>query len=152
MYARQTMKNPRSKRAKTYKRRKIRRSRKFAFDPACWGKNEPLEQLWRDLSSYLSAVIVYKGSKPYEIVRMQSQSPSDGDNYALLREYDADPQVIAILTAHPDVNNAYETLVYPKAKDKTVDHVITNYTRFFKRAPATMKTRFPMKKLMIPYY
>lgn len=127
MYACQIMKKTRSNR-----RRKTRQSRKFAFDPACWGKNKPLEQLWRDLSSYLSVIIIYKGTRPYEIVKLQSQRPIHDQ----LRTYDADPQVIAILSAQPNANNAYETLLYPKAKDKTVDHVITNYTRFFKRAPS----------------
>ena len=142
------------KKTRSNRRRKTRRSRKFAFDPACWGKNQPLEQLWRDLSSYLSVVIVYKGSKPYEIVKLQSQPPTPSQIYAQLRAYDADPQVIAILTSHPDVNDAYETLLYPKAKDKTVDHVITNHTRFFKRVPSHMQAQFtdqPIKKLMIPH-
>ena len=130
-----------------------RRSRKLTIEPACWGKNKPLEQWWRDLSSYLSAIIIYKGSKPYEIVKLQSQPPS-ASQISQLRAYDTDPQVIAILTAHPHVKNAYETLVYPKAKDKTVDHVITNYTRFFKRVPAHMQALFteqPIKKLMVPH-
>ena len=134
--------------------RSRRRSRKFAFDPACWGKNKPLEQLWTDLSSYLSAVIVYKGSKPYEIVKLQSQPPTPSQIYAQLRAYDADPQAIAILTSHPDINNAYETLLYPKAKDKTVDHVITHYEQFFKRVPAHIQAQFtdkPIKKLMVPH-
>lgn len=132
-----------------------RRSRKpTIIDPACWGKNKTLEQLWRDLSSYLSAVIIYKGSKPYEIVKLQSQPPSASHIYSQLTSYDADPQVIAILTAHPHDKNVYETLLYPKAKDKTVDHVITNYTRYFKRVPAHMQALFteqPIKKLMVPY-
>jgi hypothetical protein len=132
--------------------RRRRRSRKLTIDPACWGKNKPLEQLWRDLSSYLSAVIIYKGSKPYEIVKLQP--PSASHIYSQFRAHDADPQVIAILTAHPHARNAYETLLYPKAKDKTVDHVITNYTRFFKRVPAHMQALFteqPIKKLMVPH-
>ena len=148
------MKHIKSKHAKTRRRRKTKRSRKFVSDPECWGKNKPLEQLWKDLSSYLSAVIVYKGSRPYEIVKLQSQPPSVSQIYDQLRAYDADPQVIAILSAHPDVKNAYETLVYPKAKDKTVDYVITNHDRFFKRASAHMQTQFtdqPMQKLMVPY-
>jgi hypothetical protein len=132
-----------------------RRSRKFTIDPACWGKNKPLEQWWRDLSSYLSAIIIYKGSKPYEIVKLQSQSPPSASHiYSQLSSYDADPQVIAILTAHPHAKNAYETLVYPKAKDKTVDHVITHHDRFFKRVPAHMQALFtehPIKKLMVPH-
>jgi hypothetical protein len=142
------MKYAKTKRAKMQRQRK---TRKFTFDPKCWGKNKPLEQLWRDLSSYLSAVIVYKGSKPYDIVKLRSHA---SHIYAQLRSFDADPQVIAILTAHPDVPNAYETLLYPKAKDKTVDYVIANYNRFFKRVPEYMQSRFtdqPMKKLMVPH-
>jgi hypothetical protein len=65
--------------------------------------------------------------------------------------FDGDPQVIAILSAHPGIKNAYETLVYPKAKDKTVDYVITNHEKFFKRLPARMQaTDMPIKKLMVP--
>jgi len=154
MYEQSTMKHIKSKHAKTRRRRKTKRSRKFVSDSACWGKNKPLEQLWTDLSSYLSAVIVYKGARPYEIVKLQSQPPSVSQIYDQLRAYDADPQVIAILSAHPDVKNAYETLVYPKAKDKTVDYVIINHDRFFKRASAHMQAQFtdqPMQKLMVPY-
>jgi|688.fasta_scaffold362856_2 hypothetical protein len=137
--------------------KKVRRSRKFAFDPDCWGKNKPLEQLWNDLSSYLSAVIVYKGQTPYEIVKLQSQPQSQPQSqtpsqiYDRLMAFDGDPQVIAILSAHPGIKNAYETLVYPKAKDKTVDYVITNHEKFFKRLPARMQaTDMPIKKLMVP--
>lgn len=137
--------------------KKVRRSRKFAFDPNCWGKNKPLEQLWNDLSSYLSAVIVYKGQTPYEIVKLQSQPQSQPQSqtpsqiYDRLMAFDGDPHVIAILSAHPGIKNAYETLVYPKAKDKTVDYVITNHEKFFKRLPARMQaTDVPIKKLMVP--
>lgn len=132
--------------------KKVRGSRRFAFDPACWGKNKPLEQLWNDLSSYLSVVVIYKGQTPYEIVKLQSQPPPTLPLiYDQLRAFDGDPQVIAILSAHPDTENAYETLVYPKAKDKTVDYVITNYDRFFKRVPVRMQaTDVPIKKLMGP--
>jgi hypothetical protein len=62
--------------------------------------------------------------------------------------------VVAILTAHPDAKNAYEALLYPKAKDKSVDYVISNYTKFFKRAPEYMQehlTKHPLKKVMIPH-
>ena len=146
------MKHTKYNRAKTQRRRKTMRSRKFAFDPNCWGKNKPLEQLWKDLSSYLSAVIVYKGSRPYEILKLQSQPQSARHIYAKLSAFDADPQVIAILSAHPGVKHAYETLVYPRAKDKTVDYVITNYARFFKRVPAHMQfTNPPIQKIMVPH-
>ena len=140
-----------SRRSKTRKRR----SRKFKVDPTCWGKNKPLEQLWRDLSSYLSAVIIYKGSKPYEIIELHHSDPPSSEHvYSQFRSYDSNPDVVAILTAHPDAKNEYETLLYPKAKDKSVDYVILNYTKFFKRAPEHMQhhlTKHPLKKVMIPH-
>ena len=127
------------KRHRRHSRVRSRHSRvrrhKLSVDPNCWGKNKPLEQLWTDLSSYLSVILIYKGYKPYEIVRMKPFSDQ-------LRAYNADPQVIAILSAHPDMQNAYETLLYPKAKDKTVDYVITNYNHFFKRSHG---------KIMVPH-
>jgi hypothetical protein len=142
---------PQSRRSKTRKRR----SRKFKIDPTCWGKNKPLEQLWRDLSSYLSAVIIYKGSRPYEIIELHHSDPPSSEHvYSQFREHDANPDVAAILTAHPDAKNEYETLLYPKAKDKSVDYVISNYTKFFKRAPEHMQqhlTKHPLKKVMTPY-
>jgi len=132
-----------------------RRSKKIAIDTACWGKNKPLEELWNDLSSYLSTIIIYKGSKPYEIVKLkQSDAMTPEYVYSQFRVYESDPSVVAILTAHPDdAKNAYETLLYPKAKDKTVDYVITNHTKFFKRVPTHAQkhmTEHPLNKIMIP--
>jgi hypothetical protein len=147
MYAQQIMKHTKTKHARQRRhRRKTRRSRKFAFDPNCWGKNKPLEQLWTDLSSFLSAVVIYKGSKPYEIVKLQQP-------HEQLSTFDADSQVVAILSAHPEAKNAYETLLYPKAKDKTVDYVIANHTKFFKHAPTHMQKMFnpPLKKFRVAY-
>lgn len=137
-------------RTRRRKRQRQRRSRRFAFDPACWGKNKPLEQLWHDLSHFLSVVIVYKGAKPYEII-----SPVSAEQ---LRALNANPSVVAILTSHPDVHNAYETLVYPRAKDKTVDYVITHYDKIFKRIPARVHpmfkdaTHMTMHKLRAPIH
>lgn len=133
--------------------RRNRKTRKFAFDPACWGKNKPLEQLWRDLSSHLSVVVIYKGSKPYEVIRLQPHTTSAEQVYAQLKPLDDDPQVTAILSAHPDIKHAYELLVYPKAKDKTVDYVITHYAKIFKRATPHMQKMFssPLKKIRVPH-
>jgi hypothetical protein len=106
-----------------------------------------MELLWHALLH--SFVVVYKGAKPYEIVKL----PHDASLlYAQLSALDADPQVIALLSAHPmDDIIGYETLLYPKAKDKTVDYVITNHTKFFKRMPAHLQfTEHPIKKLMMP--
>lgn len=116
--------------------RRRHRSRKLSVDPNCWGKNKPLEQLWKDLSSYLSGVIIYKGSRPYELIKLQSPTQSLG-------EFESDPQVVAILSAKPTGSKkVYETILYPKAKDMTVDYIITNYNHFFKRSHG---------KIMVPY-
>jgi len=149
------MKHTRRRRRNIIQRRLQSRTRKFAFDPSCWGKNKPLEQLWNDLSSFLSAVIVYKGSKPYEIVKLRSKDEpvfNVSNLHNRLSTYDMDHKVVAILSAHPEIKNAYENLVYPKAKDKTVDYVITHYKKFFKSVPAQMKlTDQPIKKLRVPH-
>jgi hypothetical protein len=135
-----------TRRTQGRRRRRQRRSRRFALDPACWGKNKPLEDFWKELSSHLSVVAVYKGIKPYEII-----TPVTVDQ---LHALDADPRVVAILTSHPDVRDAYETLVYPLAKDKTVDYVITHHDKFFKRVPAYMQPLFKdaaiLQKLRAP--
>jgi hypothetical protein len=136
--------------------RRRRRTRKIIIDPACWGKNKPLEQWWNDLSSFLSVVIIYKGVRPYEVIKLHPSTPSAEQFYAQMKPFDDDPNVVAILTAYPnnpDTTNAYETLVYPKAKDKTVDYVITHYDKVFKRAPSHMQKMFtvPLKKVRIPY-
>jgi len=136
-------------------RNKYRRTKRhLTVDPNCWGKNEPLEQLWRDLSSFLSIVIVYKGNKPYKIVELRSNDETtiphsnvdNNNNNNKLRTIALDPQVVAILSANPKTTNVYETLLYPKAKDMTVDYVITNYNKFFKPIRG-----HPIKKLMSPY-
>lgn len=135
------------KRHKPPRRTRSRKQRKRVLipDPACWGKNKPLEQLWRDMSQFLSAVVIYKRPKPYEVIKMHH--PTDA-----LRQLNDDPQVVAVLTSSPDIHNAYETLLYPKAKDKTVDYVITHYARFFKKAPHHMHYgNTPLHKLRIPY-
>jgi hypothetical protein len=139
--------------------RRRRRTRKIIIDPACWGKNKPLEQWWNDLSSFLSVVIIYKGVRPYEVIKLHPSTPSAEQFYAQMKPFDDDPSVVAILTAYPDnpdnpdTTNAYETLVYPKAKDKTVDYVITHYDKVFKRAPSHMQKMFtvPLKKVRVPY-
>jgi len=138
---------------KTKKRHKLprhtrsrkQRKRVLIADPACWDKNKPLEQLWRDMSQFLSVVVIYKRPKPYEVIKMHHHMD-------VLRQLNDDPQVVTVLTSNPDIHNAYETLLYPKAKDKTVDYVITHYARFFKKAPHHIHYgNTPLHKLRIPY-
>ena len=143
-----------TKSTKNVRRRRNRRhtSKRIAIDANCWGKNKPLEQFWLDLSSYLSVVVIYKGSTPYEVIKLRPASSSH-EIYTQLRSFDNDPQVVAILTSHPDVKNAYETMLYPNAKDKTVDYVIMNYSKIFKRAYPYMQKMFntPLKKIRVPH-
>jgi hypothetical protein len=141
---------PIQRRSRRRIRRRRNRSKRFAFDPQCWGKNKPLEEFWKELSSHLSVVAVYKGIKPYEIITSV--------NADQLHALESDPRVVAILTSHPDVPDAYERLVYPLAKDKTVDYVITHYDKIFKRVPACMQKVFknedapPLHKLRAPHF
>ena len=135
------------KKHKPPRRTRSRKHRKriLVADPACWGKNKPLEQLWRDMSQFLSVVVIYKGPKPYEVIKLRHTT-------AVLRQLNDDPHVVAVLTSSPEIHNAYETLLYPKAKDKTVDYVITHYVRFFKKAPHHKQYgNTPLHKLRIPY-
>jgi hypothetical protein len=135
------------KKHKSPRRTRSRKQRKLKLvaDPACWGKNKPLEQLWRDMSQFLSVVVIYKRPKPYEVIKMHHPT-------AVMRQLNDDPHVVAVLTSSPDIHNAYETLLYPKAKDKTVDYVITHYARFFKKAPHHKQYgNTPLHKLRIPY-
>ncbi len=136
-------------------RARPRRSRRVALDPNCRGKNKPLEDFWGELSSYLSVVIIYKGTRPYEIVKVHHAMPTSEHLYSQLKPFDDDPSVVAILTSHPAAaHNAYETIIYPNAKDKTVDYVITHYDKIFKSVPACMQKMFknaaPLKKLRAP--
>lgn len=140
-------------RTRQRQRRQSRRSQKpAAVDPNCWGKNKPLEQFWRDLSAYLSVVIIYKGSKPYEVVMLNSSTATMDQFHAQVKPFDDDPNVVAILSAYPNTLHAYETLVYPKAKDKTVDYVIRHYETIFKRTPQHMQKMFkePLNKIRVP--
>ena len=97
------------------------------------------------MSQFLSVVVIYKGPKPYEVIKLRHTT-------AVLRQLNDDPHVVAVLTSSPEIHNAYETLLYPKAKDKTVDYVITHYVRFFKKAPHHKQYgNTPLHKLRIPY-
>lgn len=146
------MKTRHVKKITRLRRHSRRRQKPAAIDPNCWGKNKPLEQFWRDLSAYLSVVVIYKGSKPYEVVMLNPSTASVDQFHAQVKPFDDDPSVLAILSAYPNTLHAYETLVYPKAKDKTVDYVIKHYETIFKRTPRHMQKMFkePLNKIRVP--
>lgn len=149
VYSIHAMKRKSRRRSNKGRRRRSSKIR-IAVDRDCWGKNKPLEDLWRELSSYLSVVVIYKGDRPYEIVKLHQSQPMSAERaYAQFHTYEQHPDVIAILTAHHEAKNVYETLLYPKAKDKTVDYVIVNYGDFFKRTP-TIFSGVSLKKIRVP--
>ena len=53
---------------------------------------------------------------------------------------DNDPNILATLSSTLS-QDAYELYLYPKAKDKSVDYVIKNYTKYFKPINNTTKLR-----------
>jgi hypothetical protein len=68
--------------------------------------------------------------------------------------FDDDPNIVAVLSSNLS-QDAYEVFLYPKAKDNTVEYVITNYKKYFKQirpltpdliekgVPAQKKVFFP---------
>jgi len=60
-----------------------------------------------------------------------------------MAEFEEDPSVIAILSSNMS-QDTYEVHLYPKAKDKTVEYVIKNYTKYFKPMVPGAKMRVPL--------
>jgi len=108
-------------------------------DPnSVWGKNKPLETFWRDLASGNYVVIIYKNGKHQHI-----QLPNSNTKIiSIYNEFDANPDIEAVLSSNSS-QDAYELILYPKAKDKTVDYVIKNYKKFFKSLNPPSKVRLP---------
>ena len=119
-------------------------------DPeSVWGKNKPLEKFWRNLASGRKVVVITDSS--HKIVNVPNGK-------AALRtffdELDSRPDVTAVLSSNMS-HDAYETYLYPKAKDNSVEYVIQHYTRFFKSSgpmPADLvKKGIPaQKKVLYP--
>jgi len=118
---------------RTVKTRRGKSARLLAMeaDPdTVWGKNKPLEKLWHELASGRK-VVVAANTKQYI-------------------EFDDDPNIIAVLSSNQS-QDAYEVHLYPKAKDKTVEYVIKNYKKFFKRWGEGLEDELEyMKKVMVP--
>jgi len=96
-----------------------------------WGKAKELEKFWSDLASGKNVVVIYK-DKTHKYVNLPNR----------FTDFDNDPNVLATLSSNLS-QDAYELYLYPKAKDKSVDYVIKNYTKYFKPINNTTKLRVP---------
>jgi hypothetical protein len=127
---------------KTRKRSKVsKRVLKMWNDPeTVWGKNRELEAFWGDLSSGKSVVIIYK-DKTHKYVNLPSIKSKKYEN--VFTEFNKDDNIVAVLSSNTS-QDTYELYLYPKAKDKTVNYVIENYTRYFKPIIPGEKLRVPL--------
>ena len=91
-----------------------------------WGKNKPLEKLWRHLT--MNVVVLYKNGS-YKYIHLPNQQTQKYKK--LFDNFNNNDNVVAVLCS-PLSQDAYELGLYPKAKDQTVDFVINNYRKYFK--------------------
>jgi len=124
--------------------------RRADSDNSVWGKNKPLEQLWRKLASGKKVVVIY-ATRTHRIVDVPASKP---EMKKFFDECDSDPNIVAVLSSNMS-QDAYEVFLYPKARDSSVQSVIYNYNKYFKSSgpmPADMvKSGFPaQKKVLYP--
>ena len=110
-----------------------------AYGESIWGKNKPLEKLWRSLASGEKVVLIQKtgGHKMFTMPTGKMAARK------IFNTFDDDPNIVAVLSA-PLSQDAYEVFLYPKAGDKSVEYVIKNYKKFFKSIgpmPADLVTK-----------
>lgn len=121
--------------------KKSKRVLEMESDPTTvWGKNKPLEAWWRSLASGKKVVLIDKNGK-HKTVTMPTGKTRVSKMY---NTFDDDPSIVAVLSSNLS-QDAYEVFLYPKAKDNTVEHVITNYKKYFK--PDLMPAQ---KKVFLP--
>ena len=125
-----TMKN------KSKTKTKSKRVLEMEADPnTVWGKNRPLEELWESLASGKKVVLIEKGGK-HKIFDMPTGKVTVNKMY---NTFDDDPNIVAVLSSNLS-QDAYEVFLYPKAKDKSVEYVIKNYKKYFKKPAGTVMT------------
>ena len=118
---------------KTLKRKKSARVLKMEADPdSVWGKNKPLERLWNDLASGRKVVLIKKNGDHEMFTMPKSTYNYLSETYANQYEkFNKDPNIVAVLTSYRS-QDAYESNLYPKAKDASVEYVIKHYKKFFR--------------------
>ena len=121
-----------------------------AYGESIWGKNKPLEKFWRSLASGEKVVLIQK-TGGHKIFTMPTGKVAA---LKIFNTFDDDPNIVAVLSSNLS-QDAYEVFLYPKAGDKSVEHVIKNYKKFFKSigpmpadliekgVPAQVKVLFP---------
>ena len=121
-----------------------------AYGESIWGKNKPLEKFWRSLASGEKVVLIQKtgGHKMFNMPTGKMAA------LKIFNTFDDDPNIVAVLSSNLS-QDAYEVFLYPKAGDKSVEHVIKNYKKYFKSVgpmpkdliekgvPAQVKVFFP---------
>jgi hypothetical protein len=123
------------------KTRKVsKRVLKMLKDPeTVWGKNPGLEKFWSNLASEKSVVLIYK-DKTHKHVNLPKRGTKK--HQTIYTEFNEDKNIVAVLSSNQS-QDAYEQYLYPKAKDKSVEYVIKNYTRYFKPIVSGDKLRIP---------
>ena len=118
---------------KTLKRKKSARVLKMEADPdSVWGKNKPLERLWNDLASGRKVVLIKKNGDHEMFTMPKSTYNYLSETYANQYEkFNKNPNIVAVLTSYRS-QDAYESNLYPKAKDASVEYVIKHYKKFFR--------------------
>ena len=106
--------------------------------------------MWRQLASG-SKVVLIERNGGHKIHTMPTAKMANRKAY---NDFDEDPNIVAVLSSNMS-QDAYEAHLYPKAKDKSVDHVIKNYKKYFKSAgpmPNDLVAKgIPMqKKVLLP--
>ena len=113
-----------------------------------WGKNKPLEKFWQGLASDKYVVVIYTNGK-HKYVKPPNSLTQKSTNF--YNELDDDEDIEAVLSSNLS-QDAYEIHLYPKAKNKTVAHVIKNYKKYFKSFGKDLieSGRPLMKKVRVP--
>ena len=104
-----------------------------------WGKAKELENFWSSLASGKNVVIICK-DKTHKYITLPNRHTKKYKS--LFYDLDNDPNILAVLSSNMS-QDSYELFLYPKAKTKSVDYVILNYTKYFKPINSSSKLRFP---------
>ncbi len=139
-----------SKNSNKSKKSNKSKSKRVKEMESVWGKNKPLEEWWRQLASGNKVVLVERNGGH----KMHTMPTGKMAIRKAFNAFDDDPDIVAVLSSNMS-QDAYEVHLYPKAKGKSVEHVIKHYKKYFKSAgptPADMVANgFPMqKKVLLP--
>lgn len=109
-------------------------------DPnSVWNKAKELEKFWSDLASGKNVVLIYK-DKSHKFIDLPNRHTKKYKSF--FTDSDKDTNILALLSSNLS-QDSYELYLYPKAKNKSVDYVIQNYTKYFKPINSSSKLNFP---------